>query len=118
MTTSKPLGHVDVRGCASVFVCLCVCVYSIQPLRCSPPGLLDIISHYPRHSSNSAGARERRSLAGALLPHVYIPFFLLLFHGWAFPNENSLEAEGDANLYILVEHADIVSGERKRKGNK
>lgn len=102
-------------------MCLNVCVCLIEPLRCSPLGLLDIISHYPRHSSNTAGARERGCLAGSHPSLTSTYRFLLLFHllpPWGLSKRSSREAGGDANLYILEEHADVVSRERKRKGNK
>lgn len=46
--------------CVSLSECVYVCVRwgLIELLRCSPPGLPDIISHYPCHSSNTAGAGE------------------------------------------------------------
>lgn len=65
------------------------CVRLKEPLRCSPLGLPDIISHYPRHSSNTAGARKHGSLVGARLPHVYVLFsaaLSLALPRGAFPN--------------------------------
>ena len=79
------LSHKTVSMCALVCVCMCL----IEPLRCSPLGLLDIISHYPRHSSNAAGAREHVRLVRAPSPLCLPTFSLLLFHSlppvWAFP---------------------------------
>lgn len=95
------------------------CVRLKEPLRCSPLGLPDIISHYPRHSSNTAGARKHGSLVGARLPHVYVLFFccsVTRLAPWGLSKRNSWEAGGDANLYILEEHADVVSREEKGKG--
>lgn len=59
-----------------------------EPLRCSPRGLPDIISHYSHHSSNTAGARDYSCLVGSRLPHVCLPFSaaLSLTPCGAFPN--------------------------------
>lgn len=104
-----------------VYGCVSVCVCLIEPLRCSPPGLLDIISHYPRHSSNTAGAREQVRLAGApsssSLHPLCLPFFFCRsfthLPSWGLSKRSSQEARADANLWILEEHADVV---RKREG--
>lgn len=60
------------------------------------------------------------SVVASLVPSSLMSTYLFLaaLSRLGLPERNSLEAEGDANLYILVEHADVVSGERKRKGNK
>lgn len=115
--------HRAVLCVVCVYVCVLVCVCLIEPLRCSPPGLLDIISHYPRHSSNTAGAREQVRLAGApsssssSLHPLCLPFFFCRsfthLPSWGLSKRNSQEARADANLWILEEPADVV---RKRGG--
>lgn len=106
------LSHRAVWMCAGVSQC--VRARLIEPLRCSPLGLPDIISHYPRHSSNTAGARER----GCLVPPSCLPAFFCCsftrFPRGGLSKRNSRGASGDANLCILEEHADVGSRERKK----
>lgn len=80
-TLSKATGLTSM--CVSVSLFLCVCL--TEPLRCSPPGLPDIISHYPRHSSNTAGAREHVCFTSTLPLHVYLPFSAALSLFRTFP---------------------------------
>lgn len=87
--------------------CVTVCVIN-QPLMCSPPGLPDIISHYPHHSSNAAGVREHGCFVGfpptSCLPTFFRCSFTRL-HCGAFDNLTLRRARGDANVYILGERA-------------
>lgn len=92
---SEPKGGAD----------MCECVGLIEPLRCSPPGLPDIISHYPHRSSNSAGAREHGRLPPTLpsfTPSSFVLFFsAALFRFPLGPLQTRLPGgpKGDANVY-------------------
>lgn len=107
---SKLRGWADMHTCASLSVCLfdtTVQVFS--------PRTPDIISHYPRHSSNTAGAREHVCFTSApSLSHLHLPIFcsfFIHFPHWT-PWKVTPGTPGDAKLYILEGHADARSAGR------
>lgn len=111
---SRPRSCRKPRGCAAVHVWK-------EPLSYFPRGLPGIISHYPRHSSNTAGARKNGCLVSARLPHVWLPFFLPAALSLACPRGglsqcNSLEKPGRCKFINLRECCSVVI--EREKGSK
>lgn len=93
-------------------------VFGKGPLVYFPGGLPGIISHYPRHSSNAAGAGKKGRLVSSRCPHIRAPLPLSCFFSLVCPRgcpskSNSPEDLAGTNQQNLEVRSNVVK-ERKR----